>query len=149
MKARDLMTPNPHVVTPEDPVSRAAEIMRDHDVGVVPVVDNPARMRLQGVITDRDVAVRCTAAGHAPTCAVRDHMSAGRLDTVPPAADVREVREVMKEDRVRRVMVTEGDRLVGVISQADLARLDGPAEPVEVEKVLERLSEPVHPLVHA
>lgn len=142
MKARDLMTPNPVVVTPEYPVSRAAEIMRDHDVGVVPVVDDLWRMRLRGVVTDRDIAVRCTAAGHAPTCPVGDHMTAGPLDTVSPAADVREVMEVMKEDRVRRVMVTQGERLVGVISQADLARREGPVEPVAVEKVLERISEP-------
>ena len=144
MKARELMTPDPRVVTSADPVSRAAEIMRDHDVGVVPVVDDLSRMRLRGVITDRDIAVRCTAERHAPTCPVGDHMTAGPLDTVSPAADVREVMELMKEERVRRVMVTEGERLVGVIAQADLARREGPVAPVEVEKVLERISEPAH-----
>jgi CBS domain-containing protein len=141
MQARDLMTPNPRVVTPDQPVSRAAEIMRDYDVGAVPVVDGPA-LRLRGVITDRDIAVRCTAAGHAPTCTVADHMTVAPLDTVRSDADVHEVMEVMKDARVRRVMVTEGERLAGVIAQADLARREGPFEPLEVEKVLERISEP-------
>lgn len=149
MNARDLMTPNPWVVTPEDPVSRAAEIMRDQDVGVLPVVDDPARMRLRGVITDRDIAVRCTAAKHTPACPVADHMTTGPLDAVSPATDVREVMELMKEDRVRRVMVTQGERLVGVIAQADLARRTGPVQPVEVERVLERISEPAHAIVPA
>ena len=142
MNARDLMTPNPRVVTPDAPVRRAAEIMRDHDVGAVPVVDDPARMRLRGVITDRDVAVRCAAAGHAPACAVAAHMTAAPLDSVSPGADVRDVMELMMDARVRRLMVTEDGRLVGVISQADLARRAGPVEPVAVEKVLERISEP-------
>ena len=144
MKARDLMTPNPAVVTPDDPVSRAAEIMRDRDVGMVPVVDDLSGMRLRGVITDRDIAVRCLAARHPPGCPVGDHMTAAPLDTVSPAANVHEVMELMKEDRVRRVMVTEGERLVGVIAQADLARREGPVDPVAVEKVLERISEPLH-----
>lgn len=149
MKARDLMTPHPHVVTPDDPVSRAAVIMRDHDVGVLPVVDDLSGMRLRGVITDRDIVVRCTAAKHWPDCAVADHMTLGPLDTVSPAADAHEVMELMKEDRVRRVLVTEGERLVGVIAQADLARREGPVEPVEVVTVLERISEPARAAVHA
>ena len=76
-------------------------------------------------------------------------MTAGPLDTVSPAADVHAVMELMKEDRVRRVLVTEGERLVGVIAQADLARREGPVEPVEVEKVLERISEPAHAAARA
>jgi CBS domain-containing protein len=142
MKARDLMTAQPFVVTPDEPVSHAAEIMRDRDVGLVPVVDDRRRMSLRGVITDRDIAIRCVAEKHGHDCRVMDHMTVEPLDTVWPDADVHEVMEVMKDDRVRRVLVTEGDRLVGVIAQADLARLEGPIEPVEVEKVLERISEP-------
>ena len=148
MKARDLMTSGMRVVTAQQPVSRAAEIMRDFDVGMVPVVDDPARMHLRGVITDLDVAVRCVAAGHSPTSAVGDYMTPRPLETVSPAAHVHEVMELMKEFRVRRVLVVEGDRLVGVISQADLARREGPVEPLEMEKVLERISEPSQPAVH-
>jgi len=64
MKAREMMTSHPEVVTPKDPISRAAGIMRDRDIGMVPVVDDTSRMSLVGVITDRDIAVRHVADGH-------------------------------------------------------------------------------------
>jgi CBS domain-containing protein len=149
MKARDLMTTRPYVVTPDDPVSHAAVIMRDHDVGCVPVVEDAAGMRLRGVITDRDIAVRCVAHEHTPHARVKDFMTMPPLDTVSTWADVRDVMELMKVDRVRRVLVTDGDRLVGVIAQADLARREGPVAPMEVERVLERISEPSDLAVHA
>lgn len=142
MKARDLMSAHPRVVEPADTVSDAAAVMRDRDVGMVPVVDERTHMRLRGVITDRDIATRHVAERHEGDCEVRDHMSAGPLATVSPEADVEEVMRVMRERQVRRVLVTEGERLVGVIAQADLARREGPLAPVEVEKVLERISEP-------
>jgi CBS domain-containing protein len=149
MRARDLMTPDPYVVTPEEPVCRAAEIMREVDVGVVPVVDNPTHMRLCGVITDRDIAIRCVAALRGPDTPVQHYMTTGPLDTVSPTARLDEILERMKDDQVRRVMVVDGKRLVGVISQADLARHRGHVDPREVEKVIERISEPTHAHAHA
>lgn len=144
MKARDLMTPRPYVVLPDEPVLRAAEIMRDHDVGAVPVVDGRESMVLLGVITDRDLAVRHVAATHHHDCPVREHMSADFLVTVRPGARAGEVMERMKENKVRRVMVTDREGvLLGVIAQADLLRLEGEEHPRRVEQVLEAISEPV------
>jgi CBS domain-containing protein len=144
MKARDIMTPAPAVVTPDAPIVRAAEIMRDLEVGIVPVVDDVSRMRLEGVLTDRDIAVRCVAQRHDAKCLVRDHMTARNIDTVTPDADVTEVIAKMEQDRVRRIpVVDEAKRLVGIIAQADLAVKLGPKEPLEVEHMLERVSEPV------
>lgn len=144
MKARDLMTPRPYVVLPDEPVLRAAEIMRDHDVGAVPVVDGRDSMVLLGVITDRDLAVRHVAAAHHHDCPVREHMTADFLVTVKPGAGAGEVMEQMKENKVRRVMVTDADGILhGVIAQADLLRLEGDEHPRRVEKVLEAISEPV------
>jgi len=142
MKARDLMTPDPAVVTLDQSLSDAALIMRDLDVGIVPVVDNPSSRNLRGVITDRDIAVRHVAERHLEDCPVSAHMTSGPLDTVSPEADASEVMELMMRDQVRRVLVTEGDRLVGVIAQADLALKEGEVEPIEVERVLERVSAP-------
>jgi CBS domain-containing protein len=136
------------VVTPGDPLSRAAEIMRDQDVGMVPVVDDPLAMRLRGVITDRDIAVRCVAPRHGGRCCVGAHLTDAPLATVAPDADVQEVMERMKEHRVHRVLVTSGGRLMGVIAVADLAR-EGPLDPLEVESVLEHLSAPAHLLAPA
>ncbi len=142
MKARDLMTARPLVVTPDEPLVDAARVMRDLDVGAVPVVDDPRGMHLLGVITDRDMAVRCLAAGHTGECTVGEHMTPAPLRTVEPSAGVGEVMAVMKEHRLRRVLVTDGGRLVGIIAQADLARREGLVEPLAVEAVLEAVSEP-------
>jgi len=141
MRARDIMTPNPLVVTPSDPVSRAAEIMRDAEIGIVPVVDDRERRRLVGVITDRDIAVRCVASQHIPACEVSLHMSGEHLCTVKPDDDVANVLASMTHDRVRRIpVVADDNRLIGMISQADLATKLGPEHPLEVEKVLESVS---------
>jgi CBS domain-containing protein len=146
MKARDLMTKDPQVVTMHQRVSDAARIMRDQGVGCVPVVDDTVTMRVRGVITDRDIVVRCAAERHLDDCPVTRHMTTGSLDTVTPDADVREVMELMELDRVRRILVTQGERLVGIIAQADLALKEGPLEPLMVEQVLERVSAPSVPL---
>lgn len=121
MKARDIMTANPRTVTPDESASRAAEIMRDTDVGIVPVVEDPGSMRLAGVVTDRDIAVRIVAEGRDAQVNVREIMSSG-LATVGPDDDVERVTELMKAEQVRRIPVCEGDRLVGIIAQADVAR---------------------------
>ncbi len=141
MKARDVMTPDPDVVTPDEPVKRAAELMRDRDIGIVPVVEDRSSMKLCGVITDRDIAIRHVAQGHDSNCRVRDELSREPLSTVRPDADVKDVMEVMKREQVRRVPVVEdGNHLVGIIAQADLAER-GPSEK-EVGKVVEKISQP-------
>jgi CBS domain-containing protein len=138
MKARDIMTANPRVVTTSDTVSRAAEIMRDTDVGIVPVVDDAGTMRLAGLVTDRDLAVRIVAEGRDNNVNVRDVMSAG-LATVSPDDDLDRVTEIMKSEQVRRVPVCEGDRLIGIIAQADVAR---EGRDRKTGDVVERISEP-------
>jgi CBS domain-containing protein len=140
MKARELMATYPGVVTAGDPLSRAAEIMRDWNVGMVPVVDDTLAMHLVGVITDRDIAVRCVAPRHGGRCSVGAHLTAGPLATVEPDTDVGEVMEQMKAHQVRRIPVVAGGRLVGVVALADLARLNGALDPLEVEGVVERIS---------
>ena len=144
MKANDLMTPRPFVVTADEPVLRAAAIMRDHDVGAVPVVDSREGMTLVGVITDRDLAIRHLAAAHHHDCPVGHHMSSDPLVTVRRGAGVDEVMKKMRRFKIRRVMVTDEDGvLLGVVAQADLIREEGDLHPRRVEKVLAEISEPV------
>lgn len=141
MRARELMSVTPVFVTPNEPISRVAEIMRDSEIGIVPVVDNPQHMHLVGVITDRDIAVRCVASMHMPACQVRIHMTRDHLRTVGPDDDVAAVLEVMAHERLRRVaVVTDGDHLEGMISQDDIARKLGTRAPLEVERMLESVS---------
>lgn len=145
MKARDLMTSNPEVVTPDDPVDRAAQIMRDTGVGIVPVVDDLSGMRLQGLITDRDITIRHVAQNCPSTCTVRDHMSSDKIDAVPPDADLDDVIEVMERDQVRRVPVLDDSyRLLGIISQADIATRGG-IDDEDVGELVEKISEPRGP----
>ncbi len=138
MKARDIMTSNPQVVTASDSISRAAEIMRDTDVGIVPVVEDSGSMRLAGVVTDRDIAVRIVAEGRDGNVNVREIMSSG-LKTVGPDDDVTRVTELMKTEQVRRIPVCEGEKLVGIIAQADVAREGSDRKTGDV---VQKISEP-------
>lgn len=121
MKAREIMTSKVECVTRQDSLSRAAQIMRDSDVGAVPVVEDNNSMRLVGMITDRDIAIRHVAGDNKPECTVGDHMSSDRMHTVRPDDDVDNVMRTMKSEQVRRVPVVENDRIVGIIAQADIA----------------------------
>ena len=143
MLAREIMTPNPECVTEQDDLTRAACIMRDRDVGIVPVVDGNDGMRLTGVITDRDIAVRHVAEGHGPGCRVEEAMSRKDLVVVRPDDDVDNVMRRMRERQVRRVPVVENGRLVGIIAQADLA-VDY-SDDAEVGLTVERISAPARP----
>jgi CBS domain-containing protein len=139
MKARELMTKDPAVLTPDEPVSRAAQLMRDHNVGAVPIVDDRASMRLRGLIADRDIAIRHVAESHSGDCRISDELTASPLKTVSPETDAHDVLELMKREQVRRVPVVQGDRLVGIIAQADVAT---DSDPAQVGKVVERISQP-------
>jgi len=144
MKARELMTPDPEVVTPEEPISRAAQIMRDYDVGIVPVVSDTQSKNLLGVITDRDIACRHVADAHMEDCTVAAHMTRDNIETVEETDDSATILEAMKRREVRRIPVTSHGKLVGVIAQADIAAADEiPKE--QVADVVKKVSEPARP----
>jgi CBS domain-containing protein len=141
MKAQDLMTTNPACCTPSSSVREAAQLMRDHDCGCIPVVEGDSK-RLLGVLTDRDVACRCVAEGKSPDTSVRDVMTSNP-QCCHPEDDVAAVEQIMIEAQVRRVPVVDAkDCCVGMIAQADLALSDEAASDREVGRVVERISEP-------
>lgn len=143
MRARDVMTPDPKFVTPDDTVVHAAALMRQLDIGMVPVVDTPRDRRLVGIVTDRDLVVRCVAEGHTGVCMIGDHMSTGPFATVLPDATAEVVVETMARYQVRRLPVLDADgTLRGVITQGDVALKVGPVNPTLVERMLERISHP-------
>ncbi|MQA89069.1 MAG: CBS domain-containing protein [Gemmatimonas sp.] len=150
---RDIMTEGPEAVTRDTSLADVAKRMRDLDIGIVPVVSDLEGYHLEGVITDRDIAVRAVAEGkNMEKAKVREYMSSD-VATVGSGASVRDVFTVMKRERVRRVPVTdESGRLIGIIAQADLAvdyaGLDVDRE-LEVEEVVERISEPARPRYEA
>lgn len=145
MQAREIMTKDPRALMPEDTVSEAARVMRELDVGIVPVIDDGDRRRLMGVITDRDIAVRHVAERHTDDCRVSEHMSRD-VTAVRPEDDVDRVMERMRKDQVRRIPVVEdGGRLVGIIAQADIAVETGRKKAEAVEKTVEDISKPARP----
>jgi CBS domain-containing protein len=121
MNIRDVMTPNPRTVTPDESIQNAARIMRDEDTGVVPVVENG---RPVGVVTDRDIVVRAVADGSQVNRPIREIVT-NNLVAVTPDMSTREATALMSEHQVRRLPVVEGDRLVGIVSIGDLAVKEG------------------------
>lgn len=142
MKARDLMTSEPFAALPTDTVAHAASMMRSLGVGCIPIVDAQRSRTLVGLITDRDIAVRCVAEGHDAGCPVEAHMTKAPMQTVAPEDDHRAVIARMEAAKVRRVPVVEKGRLVGIIAQADIATKLGSSDALLVEEVLERISQP-------
>ncbi len=138
MKVKDIMTADPVSVTPETPLREAARMMKQHNVGIIPVVERQGSARLVGVITDRDIAVRCVAEGHdSSKCPVREAMTTG-VATAREDDDVDSVMSLMGSEQVRRIpIVDERGGLVGIVAQADIVRQADDEELAEetVEKI--------------
>lgn len=123
MQARDIMTPNPSVVTRSDTIARAATLMRDRHVGMLPVIDDLSSRHLVGVLTDRDIVVRGVASESDLGRLVGDVMTSERLAIAHVDALPEDIADIMKRQQLRRMPVLdERERVVGVISMADLSR---------------------------
>lgn len=117
---RDVMTPNPRAIEADQPVSEAARLMRDEDVGLAPVVEGD---RLVGALTDRDIAIRVVAEGKDPQSTPVREVASTDLVTLDPEQELGEALRLMAQHQVRRLPVVEEDgRLVGVVAQADVAQ---------------------------
>lgn len=141
MKANQIMTSQPVCVTPDTPIQEAARLMKDQNVGMLPVVQNEGSKQLIGVITDRDITIRHVAEGHtSAACPVSEAMT-DNVTTASPESDVGEVMAIMGREQVRRIpIVDERGELVGVVAQADVvlhARDDKKAE-----QTIEEISQP-------
>jgi CBS domain-containing protein len=117
-KVADVMTQRPRAVAPQTPLTEVAKVMEAEDVGVVPLVEGD---RLVGIVTDRDIVVRAIAQGKDPSGMPASEVSSRELLTVGPDDDLADALQVMAQYQVRRLAVTADDRLVGVLSQADIA----------------------------
>jgi CBS domain-containing protein len=134
---KEVMTPSPTTVEPDASVVEAARTMRERDTGIVPVVENG---KLIGTVTDRDIVVRLIAEGRDPGSATVREIASTDLVTVDPQQELDEGLRLMAQHKVRRLPVVEDDgRLVGIVSQADVARQEDDARTGEV---VEQISEP-------
>jgi len=119
-QARDIMHPGAECIGEDDTVAAAARKMRDLGVGSLPICG--ADDRLHGILTDRDIVVKCVAEGRDPTQLRAGELAQGTLFWVEATADVGEVLHQMEDHHIKRLPVIDNHRLVGIISEADLAR---------------------------
>jgi CBS domain-containing protein len=132
---RDVMTENPSSCAPGTSVVEAAKVMARDDVGSIPVVEGD---RLVGVVTDRDLVVRVLAEDRDPQTTVGEILSTDVV-TVAPDAGLDDALRLLARHQVRRLPVVEGDRLVGIVAQADVARH---GDDSQTGQVVEQISQP-------
>ncbi|WP_406860573.1 CBS domain-containing protein [Streptomyces sp. HUAS MG47] len=118
--AKDIMHSGAQWIPRHETLDRAAQMMRDLNVGALPVADE--NERLCGIITDRDIVVRCVAMGHDPAKVTCGEMAQGTPRWIEAGSDVSEVLTEMEGHQIRRLPVIENKKLVGMISEADLAQ---------------------------
>lgn len=136
-KVSDVMTERPRCVSPETPVSEAAELMEREDVGALPVLEGE---QLTGMVTDRDIVVRAIAKGKDPRGMPVREISTRDVVTVRPDEDLSEALKLMASHQVRRLPVVDDEnRLVGVVAQADVAMQ---AKEKAVGEMVEEISQP-------
>ncbi len=132
---RDLMTSSPATAEPSSTVADVAQIMAQEDVGPVPIVEGG---RLVGLVTDRDLVIRVIAEGRDPNSTTIGEIASADLVTVQPDSDLNEALQLMAQNQVRRLPVVEGDQLVGIVAQADVARA---ADEESTGEVVQQISE--------
>lgn len=120
MKVFDIMSDHTVTVGLNEPVSAAARLLKQHNIGALPVCDEQGR--LKGMITDRDITIRCVASGTDPKLTeVKNIMTRGAI-TVSDTDYVCDAARLMADAQIRRLPVCRDGRLVGMLSLADLAR---------------------------
>jgi CBS domain-containing protein len=135
----DLMTRNPVTVGPDDTVQRAAQLMDELNVGSLPVC---LGTRLLGIVTDRDITVRATAAGLNPASTTVDLVMSDRVRCCSQQQTAAEVLRQMSSVQIRRMPVLdEQARLVGIVALGDMAA----RQPEGVQETLRRISTPSEP----
>lgn len=135
MKVRDAMTRNPRTVDSGVTVVEVARLMRDEDVGLIPIVESD---RVVGTVTDRDIAVRVVAEGRSAEDVKVADVASRELVTVDPEQNLDEALRLMAKHQVRRLPVVEEDgKLIGIVAQADIAMH---ADASQTGEVLEKIS---------
>lgn len=117
--AREIMHAGAECIGEDQTLSQAAQMMRDMGVGALPICGNDDR--LKGIITDRDIVIRCVAEGRDPATVRAGELASG-LVWIDANASVEDALQTMERHQIRRLPVLDEHRIVGMISEADLAR---------------------------
>jgi CBS domain-containing protein len=135
-RVKDAMTSDVKTATPSQSLTDAAKLMKEEDVGSIPIVDGE---RLVGVVTDRDIVVRGIADGSDPHAIRVGDIASRDVVTVRPDDDLDEALRLMAQHQVRRLPVVEDGQLVGVVATADVAH---EAKEKDLGHVVEEISKP-------
>lgn len=136
-KVHEVMTDRPRAVTPETTVAEAAQLMKNDDIGSLPILDGE---QLAGMVTDRDIVVRAIAEGKDPRGMPVREVASRELVTVHADEELSRALQLMASQQVRRLPVVDDDgRLVGILAQADVAV---EAKEKAVGEMVEEISKP-------
>lgn len=125
MFVKDIMSPHVASVTQDDTAQNAAQIMKNNNIGALPVVSGN---ELCGIVTDRDIILRCVADGKSPdSCKISEVMTTSAA-TIEPDKTVTDAVTLMASEQVRRLPVVDNGQLVGIVSLCDVAKLRKNAE---------------------
>ena len=122
MKVKDIMTKHVIGVGPEESVEVAARTLSQYNIGALPVCGSDGK--LCGMITDRDLVIRCMASGRLPANTKVRQVMTGQVTSVRPDMDVGVAAHLMGRQQIRRLPVTENGKLCGMISLGDMANLE-------------------------
>jgi CBS domain-containing protein len=134
--ARDIMSTDIQTIGEIDSVAEAARLMADLDVGALPICGEDGRVK--GMVTDRDIVVKCIARGGDPAQTTAGSLSTVRAVTVSAGDDIRDALNLMQRHQVRRLPVIDGQDLVGIISQGDIALALSATETAETVEAISR-----------
>jgi len=118
MKVREIMTEEVATAEPDSTLEELAVLMRDGDVGSIPILDDG---ELVGIVTDRDIVVGCVAEGHDPSNMTAEELMSEDLETIEPEADCSDAAQIMARRQVRRLPVLQAGEFIGMISLGDIA----------------------------
>jgi CBS domain-containing protein len=136
----EIMTKQPAYCLPSSTAQEAARLMKGQDVGPIPVVDGRESKKLIGIVTDRDLTMKVVADGLGPSTRIEEVMTREPV-ACHPDDRLESVLDAMSDNQVRRVPVVDNEhRLVGIISQADVATRI--AAPKRTAEVLQEISRP-------
>jgi CBS domain-containing protein len=134
MKCKEIMTEDPVCCLPGDTVDQAAQLMKDDDVGSIPVIADQKTKRLLGIITDRDLAIKVVAPAREISAVKVEEVMTNDPVTCHADDDLNEAVDAMEMHQVRRIpVVDDNNRIIGIIAQADIAiRVREPATTAEM-----------------
>ena len=139
-KCSEVMTKDPVVCMPSDPVADVARVMKEEDIGPIPIVEDGETRRLIGMVTDRDLVLRMVAEGRDSKTTKAEEVMSMKLVTCHADDDVQDALDAMSENQLRRIPVVDDENtIVGIIAQADIAtRVNQPEKTAAMIKKISR-----------